>query len=201
MIEEIKSFGDVPYQQIRREPIIRLNLACGPKPLVGFINVDFVPLPGVDYLFDLSTFPWPWADNSVDYVYTTHYLEHAKDILATLEEIYRIMKPGARLYIEVPYATGWTWQRNLTHINHFCYSSFGDWINNPARERLSNYGLQMRWDILHREILFFWDSNWVKGFINWLTWPVFNLFPELYERALMPILPASIIRYELKKPL
>jgi SAM-dependent methyltransferase len=182
------------------EPILRLNLGCGPKPLVGFVNVDFVQLPGVDVKHDLSEFPWPWADNSVDYVYTTHYLEHAKDITATLEEIYRIMRPGTHLYIEVPYAHGWTWIRNITHINHFCWSSFGDWEDRPERAQLSNYGLMMRWKILHREILFFWPSNKYKAFANWLTWPVFNLFPELYERALMPILPASIIRYTLKKP-
>lgn len=43
-----------------------------------------------------------FSDNMFDYVVMYHVLEHVPDPLATLKEVWRIMKPGARVLIEVP---------------------------------------------------------------------------------------------------
>ncbi|MGH7999079.1 MAG: hypothetical protein ACREPR_06535 [Brasilonema sp.] len=42
---------------------LRLNLGCGAKRLDGYINVDKFGTP--DLRFDLETFPYPWANDSV----------------------------------------------------------------------------------------------------------------------------------------
>jgi len=49
-------------------------------------------------------YPLPFDDNSVDYVFSSHLLEHLfhEDALRLLEEIHRILKPGGWVRICVP---------------------------------------------------------------------------------------------------
>lgn len=55
---------------------MKLHLACGEDHRSGFINVDRVQIEGVDQVWDLEQFPWPWADNSVEEILCQHYIEH-----------------------------------------------------------------------------------------------------------------------------
>src|SRR4051812_20709677 len=49
--------------------------------------------------------PWPWSDNSVDEVHTSHTVEHftAEERIHFVNELYRILKPGATVKIIVPH--------------------------------------------------------------------------------------------------
>lgn len=55
---------------------MKLNLGCGKKVREGFVNVDKFEMPGVDKVMDLFRFPWSFADNTFDYVYASHLIEH-----------------------------------------------------------------------------------------------------------------------------
>jgi predicted SAM-dependent methyltransferase len=59
-------------------PGIRLDLACGQSPREGFEGVDFFA-PNAKHKVDLLKFPWPWADNSVDEINCSHFVEHIPD--------------------------------------------------------------------------------------------------------------------------
>lgn len=48
----------------------------------------------------------PFADRSFDVVFSTEVLEHLKDPLRCLREIRRVLRPGGRLTLSVPNATG-----------------------------------------------------------------------------------------------
>ena len=79
----------------------RLNLGCGDKKREGYTNVDLCGDP--DLTCDLNVFPWPFADNSVDEVFSEHFLEHVMDYEKTVWEMHRILKPGGLLHFKVPH--------------------------------------------------------------------------------------------------
>jgi hypothetical protein len=56
-------------------PPLRLDLGCGNNPREGFEGVDKFA-PNAKHKVDLFKFPWPWADNSVDELHASHFLEH-----------------------------------------------------------------------------------------------------------------------------
>jgi SAM-dependent methyltransferase len=82
----------------------KLNLGCGTTRINGFTGVDYLPLGTVDVVHDLNQFPYPWPNGSVQEVLMDNVLEHLDDVVAVMEEIYRILIPGGRATIIVPYA-------------------------------------------------------------------------------------------------
>lgn len=116
---------------------VKLDIGCGRSKFKGTLGVDVAPVPGVDVVGDLSR-GLPFADNSVDAIYTSHTLEHMPDLIAAMEEIWRVCKDGALVNVWVPHAscTFVTWidpthQRGMT-IETFSYF-------NPAANHLSYY--------------------------------------------------------------
>ncbi|MEW6125925.1 MAG: methyltransferase domain-containing protein [Acidobacteriota bacterium] len=113
------------------EGIKAINLGCGTSIAPGWINLDNSPnarlakVPALRWLLwkvgilseaqyripwsksiiirDLRK-PLPFGDNSIDYVYTSHFLEHntrqaARKLLC---EVHRVLKPGGIARIVVP---------------------------------------------------------------------------------------------------
>lgn len=61
---------------------------CGEKQRVDYVAVAW----------DL-----PFDDNSLDYVLTSHVLEHCWDVLGTLREWLRVLRPGGIIYMTLPH--------------------------------------------------------------------------------------------------
>lgn len=80
-----------------------LNVGCGWNTPAGFINLDYEWHAKVDLVWDLAK-PLPFADNSMDGVYTEHCMEHVTHQVAlfALSEFRRVLKPGGRLRVIVP---------------------------------------------------------------------------------------------------
>jgi hypothetical protein len=53
----------------------RLDLGCGLNPKEGFEGVD-IRGGAAKHVCDLLKFPWPFADNSIDEIHASHFLEH-----------------------------------------------------------------------------------------------------------------------------
>jgi ubiquinone/menaquinone biosynthesis C-methylase UbiE len=51
---------------------------------------------------DLNDATFDLPDNSVDWVYTTHTLEHIRNFVSLMDEIHRVCKNRAGIYIKVP---------------------------------------------------------------------------------------------------
>ena len=98
---------------------MKLNLGAGTDIRTGYVNHDLVGLPGISVVHDLNSFPWPWADQSVEEIVARDLLEHLDDFMAAMEEMHRILKPGALARVKVPYWNSWCRHADPTHKRGF----------------------------------------------------------------------------------
>lgn len=106
--------------------MLKLNLGCGSHVPSGWVNVDYAlgawvaKLPVFSLInkkFKLINFDWsdniilhdlrkkfPWKDNSVDAIYSSHTLEHLSKAEGRnfLRECHRVLKPNGIIRIIVP---------------------------------------------------------------------------------------------------
>ena len=97
---------------------MKLNLGCGENKLGGYCNVDKYGEP--DLRLDLETFPWPWADDSVDEIVMNHSLEHmgqrSETFVAIVKELYRVARNGAKIILRVPHPRHDNFLNDPTHV-------------------------------------------------------------------------------------
>lgn len=100
---------------------MRLNLGCSDSHLPGWLNVDWVK--PADQLVDLTQ-TWPWPDSSVDEIRAFDVIEHLPSQIHTMNEAWRVLKPGGRLDIFVPTTDGRGAWQDPTHLSFWNRNSF-----------------------------------------------------------------------------
>ena len=100
------------------KPSVRLDLGCGTAKCPGFVGADRLPLAGVDVIVDLDM-PLPFRSDSAHQVLLSHSLEHVRDLLATLKEVYRICRHGAQVCVVAPYSHQGLYLANPFHVHAF----------------------------------------------------------------------------------
>jgi len=124
----------------------KLNVGCGRNALAGWINLDFMPLPGVDIVADLDACdsePLPIDDDSTDEFLLSHVLEHIRKPLPLMQELYRIARPDALCVVRCPHGASddaWT---DPTHLRPYYHGSFG-YFSQPYYWR-ADYGYRGDW--------------------------------------------------------
>jgi hypothetical protein len=56
--------------------LLKLDLGCGDNKAAGYTGVDFVKTASVDIVHDLTVFPYPFEDESVEEIHSSHFFEH-----------------------------------------------------------------------------------------------------------------------------
>ena len=166
----------VPVKQIK------LDLACGQCPVCegvkfpdgivpphedGFEGVDLYA-PKAKHKFNLLKFPWPFADDSVDELFCSHFIEHipmvyvsqdnghshvqdevfSKDLLmAFFDECWRVLKDGGMLKVITPSARSDRAFQDPTHRRFivaptFCYL----WKKWRTDNKLDHYNVKCDFD-------------------------------------------------------
>ncbi|MGB3509686.1 MAG: methyltransferase domain-containing protein [Microcoleaceae cyanobacterium] len=137
---------------------IKLNLGCGDRAITDWINVDYFigarlsTIPGFSWLnkkiklFDLEwdrnilihdlTTIFPWKNETVDIIYSSHTLEHLNKEQGELflSECYRVLKKNGIIRIVVPdlksfvehYLTGDILAENFVKNLYVLYEEPGD---------------------------------------------------------------------------
>jgi len=100
---------------------INLNLGCGEEPQRGFINVDMLNLPGVDVVWDLEEYPWPFPENSIDLIVASQLVEHVNphkgNFIKFMDEAWRVLKVHGQFMLATPYAGSMGYFQDPTHCN------------------------------------------------------------------------------------
>jgi len=101
------------YRSVRQA--MKIDIGCGAKKNgADYVGLDFAAAPGVDHIVNLLTDRFPFADRSVDEVFSSHCLEHLNSPNNVWREISRVIKPGGRIEIWTP----WPWHDDQHLIGH-----------------------------------------------------------------------------------
>lgn len=88
--------------EIKGKNVVALNLGSGNSDFGNdLLNVDLLPYQNVDIICDIENIPF--KDNSVDYIINIAVLEHVPNPQRVISEIYRILKPGGKIYCFIPF--------------------------------------------------------------------------------------------------
>lgn len=145
--------------------LLKLDFGCGPNKRDGFTGVDVLPFDGkVDVVFDLTTVPWPWENESVSEGHASHFIEHltASQRIDFCNELYRVLVPGGTCQIIVPHWASCRAYGDLTHqwppVSEFWFYYLSkEWraTNAPHNDKYvcdfdATWGYSMRQDLLVR---------------------------------------------------
>ena len=150
---------------IYREPeALRLDLGSGPRPADGFKGCDIVP-GQTDYTFNLCDGGrWPFKDNTVDELRSSHFIEHMDAVYLNLldgngvhvrridallwffDEAFRIAKPGALFTVQWPALQSVRAFQDPTH-RRFIPHSIVYYLSVEGRKNMgvAHYGATCNW--------------------------------------------------------
>ena len=170
-----------------------LDVGCGINKYPGATGIDRLPGTAADIVWDLDQFPWPIESNAFDQARLIHVIEHVGDVLRTMEEIHRILRPGGRVILETPHYTdfsSWCDPSHRWHLNTYSFRYFGD----------DNAGYGYYTPVRFREIrirvrlLALWRYLGFEVLVN--GWPRFRLF---WEHYLCFVVRGKVIAFEYEK--
>lgn len=184
---------------------IELELGCGNKKRNRqAIGVDMLDFPDVDIVGDvyeaLSSFP----DQSVDAVYSYHFVEHVPDVPKLLAELARIVKPSGIVEFVAPHFSNPYFYSDPTHRSFFGLYTFCYYANqSPFAHQVPTYGYKPEFQIVKVDLTFKSPRPFVfrYGFKR-LIGSIFNscnYLKELYEENFCYLFPCYEVRYVLRK--
>jgi predicted SAM-dependent methyltransferase len=100
-----------------------LDLGCGPNKIEGAFGIDKRAVPGVDLVCDIEQ-PLPFQTSAVHVVWLRHVIEHVRDLIGLMEEVYRISGDGGIVEVIVPYYTSRGAFRDPTHVRYVTEDTF-----------------------------------------------------------------------------
>ncbi len=175
------------------EGLSALDVGCGGRKLPGATGMDILKLAPVDVVHDLNQMPWPFPDGHFDLVLLNHVLEHVDDVVKTMQEIHRVLKPRGRAVIQVPHFRCADAYNDPTHTHFFTAHTLDYFIQGSGLDRYQ-YSAKL------------FES---KGF--WYGWPHRSKNPlrqalknfmhahsVWYDQYLSLILPTECVTWELE---
>ncbi len=171
-----------------------LHIGSGSKVLPGATSIDLLQLPGVDVVHNLDIYPWPFQESTFDLIYGHSVIEHLSDLVGAMEEMHRILKPGGRIIMAVPYFRSVDAFQDPTHKIFFTSATLDYFLDEENKHSSFRYS-----ESRYRKIGFWY--GWPQKSSN----PIVNLFKgfikrhsKFYDTHLSLILPVKILVWELE---
>jgi SAM-dependent methyltransferase len=192
-----EGFRQNPIELPENLPAI-LHLGCGNNKYPGAFGVDRVNTPVVDLAWDLNRRPWPLPENAFSKVYMIDVLEHLDDVIATMDEVYRVCRPDAEVVIIAPFVSSHHLWTDPTHKRGFTSRSFKYFTDEFASAHFE-YS-KSRFRVVEAEYDKYEDWIWLyrpKWFERQML-KFINQRKALYERRFMYWYPVQNIYFRLQ---
>jgi ubiquinone/menaquinone biosynthesis C-methylase UbiE len=167
-----------------------LDVGCGINKLAGAIGIDRNPRSRADILCDLDRFPYPFRDSSFDRLQAVHVIEHVNDVLQTMEEFHRLVRPGGSIFLVTPHYTDFSSFCDPTHrwhLNSFSFRYFG--------EDNAGYGyysaVRLREKKVRVRLLALWRYMGFELLVN-----AFPRFRRFWEHYLCYVVRGKVMEFE-----
>ncbi len=168
-------------RKVKKEKLLVLDLGCGENKSTiqglqanGLLKegddalisgVDKYKVKGVDIIHDLTKFPYPFKDNSVDIIFTSHFIEHLDGFerIKFFNEIYRILKVGGIIRLVHPYYKSSRAIQDPTHkFPPICEESYLYW--NDEWRKINKLGHYLGNSDFDRVGMYytFMDESWMQ---------------------------------------
>jgi SAM-dependent methyltransferase len=168
-----------------------LDVGCGNDKILGAVGIDLVPGPQIDIVHDLDRMPWPVETSSFDVIRLWSVMEHLHDLVAVMEEVHRVARPGAIVLIGTPHFSSANAYTDPTHV-HFLSGRFLDYFV-EGTEMSGHYGFysKVRFRLLERRVTLspFWARLRMTRLMN-------RMLP-LYETYLCGIIRGADVQLKL----
>jgi ubiquinone/menaquinone biosynthesis C-methylase UbiE len=184
---------------------VELDIGCGPRKRdAACIGIDVLLSPGVDIVGDVHEVLTLLPDDSVDSIYSSHFMEHLHDMGALFKELERVLKPGGQLRIIVPHFSNPYFYSDPTHktffgLYTFCYLA----ECNLFSRKVPNYGHTPVFVLQNVKLVFkssppFYMRYGVKRIVQWLV-NICAYNQEFYEDMLTGLISCYEIDFLLVK--
>lgn len=194
---------DVGEQKMDK-PLI-LNLGCGGDIRKDAVNVDVMQGVGIDLVIDLSVFPWPWKDESIDGIRASHIIEHFKDQEQFIHECLRILKKGGFLRLALPHSSSVTSIGCMGHYRTYSYDTINDYLSRDfymfKTKRFETIEQRLNWwydEIDIQRELPKW-IYWIIRIINPVMNRIIKLSPRIFENVFCPTIQCREVIWKGRK--
>ena len=134
-------------------PLRQLDIGSGGTHEEGWESIDISDAYSPDHVHDLTDLPWPFEDNTFDNLRCSHILEHIDRswLVAVMNEMHRILKPGGMVNIQSPCAPHWKAYADPTHVSYLVPQTFLYFADDCMEMYRTLYGAK-KWDLVQEQI-------------------------------------------------
>lgn len=165
-----------------------LDVGCGNDKLPGAVGIDRAADTLADVVHDLDRLPWPFPDGEFDRIRCQDVLEHLDDLVAVMEELHRVARPGAEIRIRVPHFSSVQAFTDITHRHFFSTESFHVFAPGSLYPHYSH----VRFAVEESRLVHWKPYRWTG--ISWLA----NRFPGRYEKMFAFLFPTQYLEFRLR---
>lgn len=144
---------------------MKLNLGSGKNLKEGYINVDLF-VEDAEVQHDLNEYPYPFEDNSVDFILASHIVEHLKEPMDFFKEIQRILKNGGLAEIVCPHVDATGGAFGAIDHRHYFHESAIDSVTGVQNSMFSKNPLIHQKTLIKRGKFMIWQKREIYWIIR-----------------------------------
>lgn len=156
----------------------QLNICSGHDYRKDYINLDMSDKDmygnniKVDVKHDITKFPYPFSDESFEFVYMHNSLEHfdKEMIPRIIKELLRITKRDGEVLIIVPHFPSYVNPRDLTHKTLFSYETIESSVKNEYIKSIETRLIFSNNKVLRFMNVFFRNRKVIKFYERFLCY-------------------------------